>query len=57
MAEPMLRNYLKLALRNLSRQKVFSFINIAGLAIGLACSMIILLCAARVNPVRSLREE
>lgn len=39
----MLRNYLKLALRNLSRQKAFSFINITGLAIGLACSMIILL--------------
>jgi putative ABC transport system permease protein len=39
----MLRNYLKLALRNLSRQKAFSFINITGLAIGLACSMLILL--------------
>jgi putative ABC transport system permease protein len=33
----MLRNYLKIALRNLSRQKGYAFINIAGLAVGLAC--------------------
>ncbi|HVY73348.1 MAG TPA: ABC transporter permease [Puia sp.] len=39
----MLRNYLKTALRNLSRNKVYSFINIAGLSLGLACSMLILL--------------
>lgn len=39
----MLRNYLKLAFRNLSRQKAFSLINITGLAIGLASSLIIFL--------------
>ncbi len=39
----MLRNYITVALRNLSRHKVFSFINIVGLAIGLACSILILL--------------
>ncbi len=39
----MFRNYLKLAFRNLSRQKAFSIINIAGLAIGLASSFMILL--------------
>jgi len=39
----MLRNYLKIALRNLLRQKAFSFINISGLAIGMACSILILL--------------
>jgi predicted permease len=39
----MLRNYLKLAFRNLSRQKAFSIINIGGLAVGLAASLIILL--------------
>jgi putative ABC transport system permease protein len=39
----MLFNYLKIALRNLSRHKAFSFINIAGLAIGMACSIFILL--------------
>ena len=39
----MLRNYLKIAFRNLVRNKVFSFINIAGLSIGLACCMLIFL--------------
>ncbi|MEP6684495.1 MAG: ABC transporter permease [Parafilimonas sp.] len=39
----MLRNYLKTAWRNLSRNKVYSFINIAGLSIGLACAMLIML--------------
>ncbi len=39
----MFQNYLKLAFRNLSRQKAFSFINISGLAIGLASSLTILL--------------
>lgn len=39
----MFRNYLKLAFRHLSRQKAFSFINISGLAMGLASSLIILL--------------
>lgn len=39
----MLSNYLKIALRNLRRQKAFAFINISGLAIGMACSILILL--------------
>jgi putative ABC transport system permease protein len=39
----MLRNYLKIAIRNLVKNKVFSFINITGLAVGLAVSMLILL--------------
>ncbi|CAA9278550.1 MAG: Acidobacterial duplicated orphan permease (function unknown) [uncultured Cytophagales bacterium] len=39
----MLRNYLKTALRALWRNKVFSAINIAGLAMGMACSLLILL--------------
>ncbi|MEI9921648.1 MAG: ABC transporter permease [Bacteroidota bacterium] len=39
----MFRNYLKLAFRNLSRQKAFSIINITGLAVGLASSLMILL--------------
>ncbi len=37
----MLKNYLKIALRNLKRYKAYSFINIAGLAIGLTCCIII----------------
>src|SRR6476660_7542404 len=39
----MLTNYFKIAFRNLLRNKVFSFINIAGLAIGMASAMLILL--------------
>ncbi len=34
---------MTIALRNLSRNKVYTFINIAGLSIGLACSMLIIL--------------
>ena len=39
----MFKNYLKIALRNILRNKVYSFINIVGLAIGMACSILILL--------------
>ncbi len=39
----MIRNYIKIALRNLSRHKGYSLINIAGLAIGMACCILILL--------------
>lgn len=39
----MIRNYLKIALRNLLKNKVFSFINISGLAIGMAVCMLILM--------------
>ena len=37
----MFKNYLKIAFRNLSRQKVFSTINIVGLAIGLTCGILL----------------
>jgi ABC-type antimicrobial peptide transport system permease subunit len=39
----MFRNYLKVAFRNLWKNKGFSFINIAGLAIGMASAILILL--------------
>ncbi|NOU59006.1 ABC transporter permease [Marinifilum caeruleilacunae] len=39
----MIWNNLKIAIRNLWRDKVFSLINISGLAIGLACCIIIFL--------------
>src|SRR4051812_4134360 len=39
----MLRNYIKIALRNLWKSKGFSAINIIGLAIGLATCLLILL--------------
>ncbi|MFN7491336.1 MAG: ABC transporter permease [Cyclobacteriaceae bacterium] len=37
----MFRNYLKVAFRNLTKNSVYSFINIVGLAVGLACSILI----------------
>jgi len=39
----MLKNYLKIALRNIRRHKSYSFINIAGLAIGMAVCILILM--------------
>lgn len=39
----MLKNYFKITLRNLLRHKGYSFINITGLAIGMACVIIIML--------------
>lgn len=39
----MIKNYFKIAWRNLKRNKLFSFINISGLSVGLACCMLILL--------------
>ena len=39
----MLQNYLKIALRNLLRNKVYSFINILGLAIGVSACLVIFL--------------
>ena len=37
----MIKNYFKIALRNLTKNKISSFINIGGLAIGMAVAMII----------------
>ena len=39
----MFKSYLKIALRNLWRHKGYSFINIGGLAVGMACALFILL--------------
>ncbi len=39
----MFKNYLKITLRSIKRHKGFSFINISGLAIGMTCTIIILL--------------
>lgn len=39
----MLRNYFITAMRNISKRGLFSVLNIAGLAIGMACSILILM--------------
>jgi putative ABC transport system permease protein len=39
----MLQNYIKIALRNLLRNKVYSAINILGLALGVACCLLLAL--------------
>ena len=38
----MLQNYLKIALRNLSRNRVFTFVNVLGLGMGIAASILML---------------
>jgi putative ABC transport system permease protein len=38
----MFQNYLKIAIRNLKRNKGFSFINILGLSIGMASAILII---------------
>lgn len=37
----MLRNYFKVAFRNLARTKLYSFINIFGLSLGIACCLLL----------------
>jgi putative ABC transport system permease protein len=39
----MFKNYLKIVLRNIRRHKAYSFINIAGLTIGITCVVLLLL--------------
>ena len=38
----MFKNYIKIAWRNIKRQKGYSIINIAGLALGMACAILII---------------
>jgi len=39
----MIKNYLKIAFRNIKKPKAYSFINISGLAIGMASCLLIVL--------------
>ena len=41
----MLKNYFKIAIRNLAKQKVLAFINIFGLSVGIACFTLFMLYA------------
>src|SRR5690349_24620406 len=54
----MFRNYFKSAFRNLRRNKSFAFINISGLAVGMAAAMLILLWAQNeLNTDRFYQKE
>src|SRR4051812_45996498 len=39
----MIRNFVKIALRSMLRNRVYSFINIAGLSVGVACCLLLAL--------------
>src|SRR3979409_288130 len=41
----MILHYLKIAIRNLAKQKILAFINIFGLSVGIACFSLFLLYA------------
>lgn len=53
----MFRNYFKIAWRNLIRNKAFSVINILGLTVGLACSLLILLWVQDERSVDNFHEQ
>lgn len=53
----MFSNYFKIAIRNLLRNKSFSIINILGLTIGLACSLLILLWVQDERSVDNFHEN
>ena len=44
----MINNYLKICFRGIKKHKIHSFINIVGLAVGLACSILLFLWAQEV---------
>lgn len=53
----MLKNHLKIALRNLARQKVLTFINVFGLSAGLACFTLFMLYAVNEFSFDRLHEK
>ncbi len=53
----MLKNYLLVTCRNIKKQKMYSFINISGLAIGIACCISIFLLVQNELSVDSFHEK
>ncbi len=53
----MLKNYIKIAIRNLTRNKGFTFLNIAGLVVGMAGAMLIMLWINREMSVDRFHEN
>ncbi|MEX0288242.1 MAG: ABC transporter permease [Flavobacteriaceae bacterium] len=53
----MLKNYVKIAWRNLTKNKEYSLLNIGGLAIGMACSILILLWVQNETSYDSFHEN
>ncbi|UII26215.1 ABC transporter permease [Fulvivirga maritima] len=45
----MVKNYIKTALRNLSRNKLYTVVNVLGLSLGIACSVVLLMLAQYSN--------
>ncbi len=45
----MFGNYLKIALRNINKQKIYSFINIVGLSVGITAAILIILFVSDEN--------
>jgi putative ABC transport system permease protein len=53
----MLKSYLKTAFRNIKRQKAYSFINIAGLSMGLTCCIFIYMYVQHETSYDSYHED
>ncbi|NID09659.1 ABC transporter permease [Fibrivirga algicola] len=53
----MFRNYLKIAWRNIAKSKTFSFINVLGLALGMTCSLLILLWVKDERSINKFHEN
>ncbi|MEM6526008.1 MAG: ABC transporter permease, partial [Bacteroidota bacterium] len=53
----MLNNFIKIAWRNITNQKAFSFINISGLSLGLTCFVLIFLWVSDEMSVDSFHNE
>ena len=53
----MFKNYLKIALRNFLRFKLYTFINITGLAIGIAVSLLVLVYVSEEMSYENMHEK